>query len=140
MAAGRLAKCSDPEWFKVGWLPPAKLTVDIGRDGKLSVDLHRAGMLTMKRWYGEQGLDREEEDREKVEEYASRIVMCAEVEERYKKEGRIIRIDPERVFPTAIPGAAPAGDSQQPEPRFSDPEQMNRVESTVDELAARFAA
>ena len=144
MAAGRLAKCADPNWFLVGWLPPEKLTVDIGRDGKLSIDLHRAGMLTMRRWYGMQGLDAEEEDRERVEEYARRIALCAEVEERYRKQGVDIRIDPERVFPTGIPGAAPVpgadpNDASR-EPAFSAPEQFANITNRLDEIAARLAA
>lgn len=144
MAAGRLAKCADPNWWLVGWLPPAKLTVDIGRDGKLSIDLHRAGMLTMRRWYGMQGLDDEEEDKQRVEEYARRIVLCAEVEERYRAEGRNIRIDPERVFPTSIPGAAPVVnprdslDDLEREPGFGEPEQFAAFSARLDDLEARF--
>lgn len=143
MAAGRLPKCKDANWWLVGWLPPAKLTVDIARDGKLSIDLHRAGMLTMKRWYGMQGLDDEEEDRQRVEEYARRLVLCQEIEARYAAEGKIIKIDPERVFPTSIPGAAPAqphDNSSDAEPAFSAPEQIVQIHARLDEITARFGA
>lgn len=54
MKAGRLRRCKDPEWWKVGWIPQPKLTVDRGRDGKLSIDLHKGGMMTLKRHYAEQ--------------------------------------------------------------------------------------
>ncbi len=101
MAAGRLPACADPDWWKVGWLPPAKLTVDIGRDGKLSIDLHRAGMLTLQRWYGSQGLEWEDEIEQKVREYATTLVIC----ERVGKEFGIT-IDPAKVFPPP-PGSSP---------------------------------
>jgi capsid protein len=149
MQAGRLPRCEDPAWFTVGWLPKAKLTVDIARDGKLSIDLHRAGMLTIKRWYGMQGLDDETEDREHVEASARRLVLCQDIEARYQAEGKNIRIDPERVFPTAIPGAAPLqtdpntpdGTATDPaDPAFSAPESFARIEGRLDELAYHFGA
>ncbi len=53
MKAGRLRKCTDPDWWKVGFIPQPKLTVDRSRDGKLNIDLHRGGLMTMKRHYAE---------------------------------------------------------------------------------------
>lgn len=121
--AGRLARPSDPEWFwKCGWQPPAKLTVDIGRDGKLSIDLHRAGMLTLKRWYGSQGLFEEEEMRQHVREYALRIKLCEEVG---KEFGMVL--DPDKVFPPAPGSAAPADSAEEQDPAFSDPEPVTPV-------------
>jgi hypothetical protein len=111
IAAGRLREPSDPEWYwKFGWQPPAKLTVDIKNDGKLSIDLHRAGMLTLKRWFGAQGFDNEEETRQYVREYAQRLKICEEV----GKEFGVV-LDPEKVFPPA-PGAAsiPSTESMPP--------------------------
>lgn len=54
MKAGRLPPCQDPEWWKVGWIPQAALTVDRGRDGKLYIDLHKSAMITLSRHYDEQ--------------------------------------------------------------------------------------
>jgi hypothetical protein len=48
---GRLPKCKDPEWFKHGWQPEQKITVDIGRDGKLYLDMHQRGMISLNRWF-----------------------------------------------------------------------------------------
>lgn len=149
MKAGRLPRCKDPEWYKVGWTPQAKLTVDISRDGKLAVDLHRAGMLTMKRWYGMQGIDDEAEDAQKVEEYARRLILCLDKEKELKAKGYDIRIDPERVFPTGVPGAASQsilGPDGQPvssasafnEPAFSAEERFTRIEGTLDDIVSRF--
>lgn len=49
---GRLRPCQDPEWWKVGWQPEQKLTVDIGRDGALYLEMHKAGMISLQRFFG----------------------------------------------------------------------------------------
>jgi capsid protein len=54
MKAGRLRQCEDPEWWKVGFIPQTRLTVDRSKDGKLSIDLRKAGMITLSRYYDEQ--------------------------------------------------------------------------------------
>jgi len=54
MKAGRLRQCEDPEWWKVGFIPQTRLTVDRAKDGKLSIDLRKAGMITLSRYYDEQ--------------------------------------------------------------------------------------
>lgn len=69
IAAGRLPKCSDPEWWKHDWIPPARWTVDYGRDGKLHLEQLRSGALTFRRFFGWQGLGLEELD-EWLDEYA----------------------------------------------------------------------
>lgn len=120
--AGRLREPRDPDWFwKVAWQPPAKLTVDIGRDGKMSIDLHRAAMLTLKRWYGSQGLDSESELRQHVREYALRIKLCQEVGQEFG-----LTLDPDKVFPPP-PGSAPAGIAAPGDPGFSDPEAIQSM-------------
>lgn len=97
MAAGRLRKCLDPEWWASGWTPPARLTVDIGRDGKLSVELHQAGMLTLRRWYDQLGLVLEHELREDVETYALKVRLCAEAQAKYG-----FPITPDLVWPPSV--------------------------------------
>lgn len=59
--AGRLRTCADPDWWKVAWIPPPRITVDFGRDGKLHLAQVKAGALTYKRMLGWQGLDSETE-------------------------------------------------------------------------------
>jgi hypothetical protein len=54
---GHLRPCRDPQWWKHYWLPPPRLTVDFGRDGKLYLEQIKAGALTYKRFHGWQGLD-----------------------------------------------------------------------------------
>jgi capsid protein len=51
LKAGTLRACQDPEWWKHSWQAEQKLTVDIGRDGKLYLDMHKSGMISLKRWF-----------------------------------------------------------------------------------------
>ncbi|NBW10127.1 MAG: phage portal protein [Caulobacteraceae bacterium] len=98
MNAGRLRKCEDPNWYVVGWQPPAKLTVDIGREGRLSIDLHKAGMLTLSKWFGAQGQDWKPEVDQAVEEYGYKVQACNEASARYG-----FAITPAQVWPEASP-------------------------------------
>lgn len=101
MAAGRLRPCQDKDWYVVGWQPPAKLTVDIGRDGRLSIDLHKAGMLTLQSWFGAQGSDWKSHIDQAVEEYAYKLVACATASAQYGFE-----ITPSLVWPDMAPTPA----------------------------------
>jgi hypothetical protein len=114
VAAGRLRPCEDPAWYMVGWQPQAKLTVDVGREGRLSIDLHQAGMLTLSQWYSQQGIAWEAEVEQQVEEYAFRVKACADASARYG-----IEITPEKVWPQlapAAPAVPPADDTFGDEP------------------------
>lgn len=57
MATGKLRRCRDPRWWNVGWIPPPRLTVDFGRDGKLYIEQNKSAMLTLKTIYGWSGQD-----------------------------------------------------------------------------------
>jgi hypothetical protein len=57
MKSRQLRACKDPQWWRVGWIPPPRLTVDFGRDGKLYIEQNRSAMLTLKTIYGWQGQD-----------------------------------------------------------------------------------
>lgn len=69
IAAGTLPKCPDPEFWQHDWIPPARWTVDFGRDGKLYLEQVRSGALTFRRYFGWQGLPFEEIDNW-LDEYA----------------------------------------------------------------------
>lgn len=137
MRAGRLEKCADPEWWKVGFLPPARLTVDIGRDGKLSIDLHRAGMLTLQRWYGEQGLEWEAELEQHVREYATKLQICQKIGEEFG-----IEIDPAKVFPPP-PGSSPsslvdpAGNPVSSDPAFGQEDTVQKINDVHEWMLAQ---
>lgn len=55
LKTGRLRPCQDPEWWQHGWQPQQKLTVDIGRDGRLYIDMHKSGLISLKRFHSQQG-------------------------------------------------------------------------------------
>lgn len=54
---GDLPRCEDPEWWKVMWIRPPRITVDFGKDGRLYMEQVKSGALTFSRLYGWQGLD-----------------------------------------------------------------------------------
>jgi capsid protein len=56
LRTGRVRKCLDPEWWKHEFIPPARMTVDFGRDGALHLEQLKCGALTYKRFLGWQGL------------------------------------------------------------------------------------
>ena len=90
-----------PWWQPPGWIAPQKVTVDIGRDGKLSIDLIRNGLLSIPRYYRALGQDWQEEIGAQMD--ALEWVM-AECERRGK-------LDPSQVM-AALPGAAAAAFSE----------------------------
>jgi capsid protein len=59
--AGRLRACQDPQWWKHGWVPPARVTVDFGRDGAIFLRWFQAGLITSERLYALGGQDAREE-------------------------------------------------------------------------------
>lgn len=72
---GRLPKCPDPEWWAHEFIPPARMTVDFGRDGHLHLEMIRGGALTFKRFFGWQGLRLNQLD-EWMDEVATVIEGC----------------------------------------------------------------
>jgi len=57
LKTGRLRPCRDPMWWKHIWIPPARITVDFGRDGAMHLKQVQAAALSYQRFYGWQGLD-----------------------------------------------------------------------------------
>lgn len=76
MMAGRLRPCRDPEWWKHGWIPPARWTLNKGSDGKLHLEQLRSGALTFRRFFGWEGLGLEQLD-DWLDEMAYVIDGCA---------------------------------------------------------------
>jgi capsid protein len=70
MKTGRLPKCQDPEWWKHVWIPPPRLTVDFGRDGRLHLEQLKTGVITYSRLLGWQGQDFETHTNKWLDELA----------------------------------------------------------------------
>ena len=88
------------DWWRVNFIPPQRLTVDTGRDGKLRLDLVRSGLLSRKRYFNELGLDSDNETDDIIRDAARRKKRVQEIAVEEK-----IKLSEQEVFPPA-PGAA----------------------------------
>lgn len=101
------------DWHRCAWVGPQKLTVDNGRDGKLRLDLVRAGLLSRRQYFNELGQDSEQQTEDIIRDAARRKKM---IERIAQEEG--VTLTESEVFPPA-PGAAPvltsAGQGNEPD-------------------------
>jgi len=75
---GEVPAPSAGDWTKIRLTPPRMPTADIGRTGKLMIELRRACLTSHSRLYEELGLDYEEEVRQCAKEF--RMLMDLETE------------------------------------------------------------
>jgi len=98
--AGRLPMPNDgSDWWRVDFTPPARLSVDFGRDGRLMSDLLLRGQISPQRYYALQGLDADTQDTDIIRFAARRKKLVQEIA---KEEG--VDLTTSEVFPPA-PGA-----------------------------------
>lgn len=101
------------DWHRCAWVGPQKLTVDNGRDGRLRLELVRAGLLSRRQYFNELGQDSEQQTEDIIRDAARRKKM---IERIAAEEG--IDLTEAEVFPPA-PGAAPVltngGQNNEPE-------------------------
>jgi capsid protein len=71
-----LAPAKDPNWWKCDWTTPEKVTVDIGRDGKLLKDLRNEGLLSDERYFYALGQDEEVEKRSMIQTIKRDMERC----------------------------------------------------------------
>jgi hypothetical protein len=81
-------------------VPPQKTSVDIGRDGKLRLELVRAGLLSRRQYFNELGRDSDTETEDIIRDVARRKKA---IERIAAEEG--VQLTEAEVFPPA-PGAA----------------------------------
>jgi lambda family phage portal protein len=101
MKAGRLPYPGD-DWWRVDFVAPQRLTVDTGRDGKLRLDLARAGLLSTTRYFNELGQDADQEVDDMIRD---RCRLKRRLREISAEEGEEVTL--EEIIPPA-PGAAVA--------------------------------
>jgi hypothetical protein len=82
LRTGRIRKCQDPEWWTHEFITPARMTIDVGREGALHLKQIQQGALTYKRFFGWQGLGLDQID-EWLDEVAH---IKAGIGERFKGE------------------------------------------------------
>lgn len=99
MEADRIVYPGD-DWWRHQWLPPARITVDFTKDGKLLADLCDRGLLSPERYYGMQGLDAEAEELDVIRRRARRRKMVEQI----KSEEGVPELTVEECFPPP-PGA-----------------------------------
>lgn len=75
MKAGRLPYPSKGEWWKVRWMFPRSLTADMGRMGRLAIELRKALMTSLCTHYEELGLYWEDEMEQCAKEYAHAMAL-----------------------------------------------------------------
>ena len=98
------------DWWRVDFTPPARLSVDFGRDGRLMSDLLLRGQISPQRYYALQGLDADTQDADIVRFAARRKKLVAEIA---KEEGVDLTVT--EVFPPA-PGSPVSADAAPAKP------------------------
>jgi capsid protein len=73
--AGRLPYPGD-DWWHCEFIPPKKITVDNGRDGRLYIDLLEKGLMSFERYCNLHGLDAESEEDDIIETFQRRKAKC----------------------------------------------------------------
>ena len=73
--AGRLPYPGD-DWWHCEFIPPKKITVDNGRDGRLYVDLLEKGVMSFERYCNLHGLDAESEEDDIIQTFIRRKAKC----------------------------------------------------------------
>ena len=73
--AGRLPYPGD-DWWQCEFIPPKKITVDNGRDGRLYSDLMDKGYMSWERYCNLHGLDAEAEEDDILQTYLRRKAKC----------------------------------------------------------------
>ena len=100
ITSGRLPMPNDgSDWWRVDFTPPARLSVDFSREGRLMSDLLLRGQISPQRYYALQGLDADTQDADIVRFAARRKKLVAEIA---KEEG--VDLSVMEVFPPA-PGS-----------------------------------
>jgi len=111
------------DWFRVSFVPPQKTSVDIGRDGKLRLELVRAGLLSRRQYFNELGRDSDTETEDIIRDVARRKKA---IERIAKEEG--VQLTEAEVFPPA-PGAA----NQYPGEKPGEEDDETPAQQTEDE-------
>jgi capsid protein len=95
--SGRLPMPNDgSDWWRCEFTPPARLSVDFAREGRLMSDLMQRGQISPQRYYALQGLDADTQDADIIRFAARRKKLIAEIA---KEEG--VELTVADVFPPA---------------------------------------
>jgi capsid protein len=93
MSRGEIRKCKDPEWWKVAWQGPPKMSVDLGRMGTLLINLRNAGMITLNQYWGGQGMGWRESIMQVAKEIRAEKLACWQASDHEEGEEPNITVD-----------------------------------------------
>ena len=106
--SGRLPMPNDGEdWWRVDFTPPARLSVDFSREGRLMSDLLIRGQISPQRYYALQGLDADTQETDIIRFAARRKKLVQQIA---KEEG--VELTMVEVFPP--PPGSPIAAMQEP--------------------------
>jgi capsid protein len=74
----KVPRCKDPVWWKCAWQGPPKVTLDLPKMGKLSIDLHNHGFLTEADYWSMVGKDWRAQQDQKIREIRRAKLKCLE--------------------------------------------------------------
>jgi lambda family phage portal protein len=104
------------DWHRCAWVGPQKLTVDNGRDGRLRLELVRAGLLSRRQYFNELGQDSDQQTEDVIRDAARRKKA---IERIAMEEG--VTLTELEVFPPAPGAPAPVEAVEQEEPPAPKP-------------------
>jgi capsid protein len=90
--AGTVPTCKDPDWWRMAWYEPGKLSIDVGRDGQLRMSQIKEGVATLDSWASDTGVNWQDVIDQRVKETAYAKAQC-------EAEG----LDPAELFPALFP-------------------------------------
>lgn len=123
MDAGRLRRCEDPEWENVSWVGQRDLTIDVGREGGLAINLIREGLADADRWTQEtSGMTAE-----------SILERRAELLRRAHEICDVTGVRLEELLPGAVGSVHPVHDVHDVEPPGDDEPEHVSGEGGIDE-------
>lgn len=73
--AGRIPYVED--WYRVEWQTPKNITIDVGREGAMYMNLVQQGLMSTKRYFGMLGLDEQQEEDDMIAAAIRRKEKCA---------------------------------------------------------------
>ena len=125
MLLGDLPPCPDPEWWNHGWIPPGRMTVDFGRDGRIYMEEYSRGLITTERYFSLKGQDAKEEF----------ITECDYAEFRRDEMKRRGLTDADFAYQTRLPiqlSNSPESEEQEEDEEGDDDDKKKKT-STKDE-------
>lgn len=76
MKRKELSQCKDVRWWNCRWQPPAQITVDIGKEGAMMIQLLQNGMLTLEEYYASRGKTADKQMDKRIAEIKAAIKKC----------------------------------------------------------------